>query len=612
MTAQVYTWRYNSVVWVLSLNLVLRKQQRQCILGVVLFSLVFGFSFSVHTAYGGPVGGIESQVILVDDMYLKVVLEADPSILEGGEDHITLDIKIVNDDTHTPVTGVEYRLDIADLDGTNLLTLDVYSPDDTSYIQIIPSGDIAPQNTLQTRNTDDDTAWLASVTSPLVVSAPVFLDGGLVDIGVTILSIDSQPMLSDDQRLSIIFAMGKLMSFSVDVDDKPVDMKFSSYLNVIERFEYDDTEKKVSGYMPFTWSPEFIESIRIVHAEYFVPGDAPLFEDHEIVLSVNGVPYVGGIDRSHGNEIEIDYTLAESKLLEVYEQLSPNVPDMFIFEMSIGEKRPDDAGHGDSGGGGHEHGDDDDNAKDTAPKDDHHTPSTPKDDHHTPSTPKDDHHTPSTPKDDHHTPSTPKEPTPDYHIQISLGASLADECAQNNSCFEPSPIEIEPGQIIQWVNHDDSDHLLVSGLPSDGEPSGVFSSPLMSTDQTFMHKFSEEGQFEYYSVLHPHVTGVITVAIPPQPDVPVWVKSNALWWAEGQIDDNMFVMALEFLIKEGIIKISDDTQGSVDDTTEDTPNGVSIPDWIKNTALWWAEDLIDDAAFLQSITWMIDNGILHI
>lgn len=37
--------------------------------------------------------------------------------------------------------------------------------------------------------------------------------------------------------------------------------------------------------------------------------------------------------------------------------------------------------------------------------------------------------------------------------------------------------------------------------------------------------------------------------------VPAWVRNNAGWWAEGQIDNGSFVSGLQFLIKEGIIKV---------------------------------------------------------
>ena len=38
----------------------------------------------------------------------------------------------------------------------------------------------------------------------------------------------------------------------------------------------------------------------------------------------------------------------------------------------------------------------------------------------------------------------------------------------------------------------------------------------------------------------------------------------------------------------------------------------SVPDWVKNTAGWWATDLIDDSAFLQGIQYLIEENIMVI
>ena len=40
-------------------------------------------------------------------------------------------------------------------------------------------------------------------------------------------------------------------------------------------------------------------------------------------------------------------------------------------------------------------------------------------------------------------------------------------------------------------------------------------------------------------------------------NVPEWVKNTAGWWASGQIDDNTFVSGIQYLVQVGIIKVSD-------------------------------------------------------
>ena len=39
-------------------------------------------------------------------------------------------------------------------------------------------------------------------------------------------------------------------------------------------------------------------------------------------------------------------------------------------------------------------------------------------------------------------------------------------------------------------------------------------------------------------------------------EIPEWIKNTAGWWAEGAIGDSDFVQGLQFLIKEGIMKIT--------------------------------------------------------
>jgi len=86
--------------------------------------------------------------------------------------------------------------------------------------------------------------------------------------------------------------------------------------------------------------------------------------------------------------------------------------------------------------------------------------------------------------------------------------------------------------------------------------------------------------------------------------IPEWIKTNASWWAEGQIDDNTFVQGIEYLIKNGII--------SIPETEQESPSNQEIPTWIKTNASWWAEGQIDDNTFVQGIEYLIKIGIISI
>ena len=38
--------------------------------------------------------------------------------------------------------------------------------------------------------------------------------------------------------------------------------------------------------------------------------------------------------------------------------------------------------------------------------------------------------------------------------------------------------------------------------------------------------------------------------------VPSWIKNNAGWWADGMIPDDAFVSGLQWLVSNGVMKIS--------------------------------------------------------
>ena len=87
--------------------------------------------------------------------------------------------------------------------------------------------------------------------------------------------------------------------------------------------------------------------------------------------------------------------------------------------------------------------------------------------------------------------------------------------------------------------------------------------------------------------------------------IPEWVKNSAGWWAEGSVDDDSFIQGLQFLIKEGLMEIPTTQQGSTGSSNE-------VPTWIKTTAGWWAEGSVDDDSFIQGLQFLIKEGLMTI
>ena len=53
--------------------------------------------------------------------------------------------------------------------------------------------------------------------------------------------------------------------------------------------------------------------------------------------------------------------------------------------------------------------------------------------------------------------------------------------------------------------------------------------------------------------------GIYTNIGQAQTSIPGWIKNNAGWWADGQIDDNAFVSGLQWLISNGIMILTQET-----------------------------------------------------
>ena len=96
-----------------------------------------------------------------------------------------------------------------------------------------------------------------------------------------------------------------------------------------------------------------------------------------------------------------------------------------------------------------------------------------------------------------------------------------------------------------------------------------------------------------------------TVSVPaPVTSIPDWIKNNAGWWANGQIDDASFLQGISYLIQNNIIVVSPTDAGS--------ESSGAIPDWVKNNAGWWATDRIGDEAFVNAITYLVQQGLIQV
>ena len=87
-------------------------------------------------------------------------------------------------------------------------------------------------------------------------------------------------------------------------------------------------------------------------------------------------------------------------------------------------------------------------------------------------------------------------------------------------------------------------------------------------------------------------------------EVPAWIKTNAGWWADGQIGDSDFVQGIQFLIKEGIL--------AVPTTSVSGEKSDVVPDWVKTNAAWWSDGLVSDDEFVNGLQHLMKIGIISV
>ena len=96
--------------------------------------------------------------------------------------------------------------------------------------------------------------------------------------------------------------------------------------------------------------------------------------------------------------------------------------------------------------------------------------------------------------------------------------SIQEEASEmGDQAYDPNPIKVKVGGTVTWTNDDSQAHTVTSGTDSSDPNMGkeFDSSPglatLLSTDQTFSHKFTTAGEFPYFCQLHPTMVGKVVV-----------------------------------------------------------------------------------------------------
>ena len=220
-------------------------------------------------------------------------------------------------------------------------------------------------------------------------------------------------------------------------------------------------------------------------------------------------------------------------------------------------------------------------------------------------------------------------------IENAPGSSTPG-CEPN--CFIPNPVTVEVGAIVTWANTDTAAHTATSGTPSDG-PDGVFDSSLIMAGGSYSVTLDEAGTYDYFCMVHVWMSGTIIVedgttstpadTVPPTVLVPDDItlqtedQNGASATFNPQAIDNIDELitptcspASGSVFAIGTTEVVCTATDSSGNTASNTFNviieytGSLIPDWVKNVAGFWNDGSINDASFLEGISYLIQNNII--
>ena len=531
--------------------------------------------FLSEDAFGHGLGGDVAPPISFGDMQVTVFTQLDPSDMTAGEvESANIAIRFYDMLTDQNLEQVTYRVEVwraGDLLARNYF----YDDDGELNVEVRPKADCyeaKPWKCTEYYGEVHGTAGglFARGDGRPLIDGPIFEKGGLYNVKVSIEGATSprtlvaEPLLFDT-FVSVAQDQGFFIK-TANAEEIPVTVK--TYYDDVENFSFNQSNNAISFDMPFDWAPDYVELVQVVHEEIRVPKS---FQPYNPETSFKG--YVDGVEVDqrvllidpYSSETEniVHFLVTGTELQRINEVLGPShesskTMSFVLVPQGNVEKNSFDVSF-DNG----------------------------------------------------------------YKAIIAWDAKygIGDEIPFEFSFFDNNGSLVKDviyafglvnpqGEQFNLVTGDNPEEYVgvksVEGIathkitiPDDG----LYTLNLVLTGEGFSNydEFLQASQMFEVGIS----TSSSFIPTPSQAvSIPEWVKNNAKWWSEGQIDDNTFATGIEFMIKQGIISVPS-TQSGVNENA-------TIPDWVRNNAAWWADGQIDDNTFASGLQFLIKEGIISV
>ena len=527
-----------------------------------------------NDVFGHGLGADQAPPIDFGGMLVTVSTIMSPSDITVGEvDRANLQVRFFDQGTDTNLESVTYRVQV--YQAGELLAREIfYDKDGELNIQIRPQKNcFEPEPwrcTIYQGARDPISGGLHERGSGVpVIQGPIFTKGGLYNISVVIEGATSpKTLVAEPLEFNTFVSVAQNQYFAIpEAFGVPVTIK--TYYDDVSNFEFKMSDKSISFEMPFDWTPDYIDLVSVVHQEVRIPKSyEPYGPENDFVGYVDGV--------------QVD---SRALLVDPYSSETENIIHFLVTGNEL--KRINDVL-------GSEHYDKTEMFFELIPQG----------------------------QTDENGFSIIFENEYKANVTWKRTYGVGDNIPFEFTFFDGN------GELVKDINYaiavwDPSDQQIYVNTGEETTPylgikaaegidtqtiyalsEGIYVINLALTGTGFTNwenYIVGEARFEIGKAGES-----ITPSSTPTPEtsIPDWIKNNAGWWADGQIDDSSFVSGIQWLISNDVMAIPPTEQG--------TGSGDVIPGWIKNNAGWWADGQIDDSSFVSGLQWLISNGIMKI
>jgi len=511
---------------------------------IFLVSLVFLsliLVFNVPNSFGHGLGTETMPSVMIDGT--KATLQvASNTNLDTGSRQIT--ISLFETSSSNAINNVSFIVDLIKND--ERLFINNFERDNGVLIMnLIPSKD----SDVQIVNEGSLASFFGLESDEFNLKGNVFENGGLYKFNVKILTINNyNNVLSQQVNYDLGISIPETTYYEIDDENFGSQrLGIVTYFDQITKFNYNQITKEIEFSFPFDWEQNTIDQTSIIHEEILIPrsfGDL-LVSSFNVSLNDIQLPESAiNIDDFSAEERIVHVIVNQDVLQEVFSKNQFNTNEVIIKIKPSDENLPL-MGITKNG-------------------------------------------------------------------QFKVILSWEDEIKSNSNVklnydildtfLKDKPISV-PYELKIFYN---DNKVLNKNAMSTGSKTETNSFEFyVSTDISgiLIVKFENLGENQLANLEFPLIVDR-KIDVKQEYFIPEWVKNNAKWWSAEEIDDKTFANGIEYLIKQGIIVVP------VTSSEGEESQITIIPDWVKVNAVWWGNNQIDDKTFANGIEYLIKVGII--